>query len=99
MTRAIVASPWLKPITGWAALTALLLGVWAVIDNEFYLRILIIVGIFAIALGILSLVTVNLEKIRRRSQGHRHAWVLLAGLVFMIVAGIATGTGQESLFL
>ena len=60
---------------------------------------LIIVGVFAIVLGILSLVTVNLEKIRRKSPGHRHAWVLLAGLVFMIVAGIVTGTGQDSLFL
>jgi hypothetical protein len=60
---------------------------------------LIIVGVFAVILGILSLVTVNVEKIRRKSQGYRHAWVLLAGLVFMIVAGIATGTGQESLFL
>jgi hypothetical protein len=60
---------------------------------------LIIVGVFAIVLGILSLVTVNLEKIRRKSQGYRHAWVLLAGLVFMIVAGITTGTKQDSLFL
>jgi hypothetical protein len=60
---------------------------------------LIIVGVFAVVLGILSLVTVNLEKIRRRSQGYRHAWVLLAGLVFMIVAGIVTGTKQDSLFL
>jgi hypothetical protein len=60
---------------------------------------LIIVGVFAVVLGILSLVTVNLEKIRRKSQGYRHAWVLLAGLVFMVVAGIMTGTGQESLFL
>jgi hypothetical protein len=60
---------------------------------------LIIVGVFAIVLGILSLVSVNLEKIRRRSQGYRHSWVLLAGLVFMIVAGIVTGTGQDSLFL
>jgi uncharacterized membrane protein YidH (DUF202 family) len=60
---------------------------------------LIIVGVFAIVLGILSLVTVNLEKIRRKSQGYRHAWVLLAGLVFMVVAGIGTGTGQDGLFL
>jgi hypothetical protein len=60
---------------------------------------LIIVGVFAIILGILSLVTVNIEKIRRKSQGYRHSWVLLAGLVFMVVAGIVTGTGQESLFL
>lgn len=60
---------------------------------------LIIVGVFAVVLGILSLVTVNLEKIRRKSQGYRHAWVLLAGLVFMIVAGVVTGTGQDSLFL
>jgi phosphotransferase system glucose/maltose/N-acetylglucosamine-specific IIC component len=60
---------------------------------------LIIVGVFAVVLGILSLVTVNVQKIRRKSQGYRHAWVLLAGLVFMIGAGIATGTGQDGLFL
>jgi hypothetical protein len=60
---------------------------------------LIIVGVFAIALGILSLVTVNLEKIRRRSEGYRHSYVLLAGLVFMILAGIIGGTSQNGLFL
>jgi hypothetical protein len=60
---------------------------------------LIIVGVFAVILGILSLVTVNIEKIRRKSLGYRHSWVLLGGLVFMIVAGIVTGTGQEGLFL
>lgn len=60
---------------------------------------LIIVGIFAIVLGILSLVSVHLEKIRRKGQGYRHSWVLLAGLVSMIGAGIVTGTGQAGLFL
>jgi hypothetical protein len=66
---------------------------------ETSLNWLIVVGIFAILLGILSLVSVHLEKIRRKNKGYGYSWVLLAGLVFMVTAGIVTGTGQRGLFL
>jgi hypothetical protein len=58
----------------------------------------IIIGVFAILLGVLSLIHFHLSKIRRREPGYRYSYVLMAGLLFMIVAAILTGTGQESKF-
>lgn len=48
---------------------------------------LIIVGIFSIILGISSLGHMHLAKIRRKEQGYRYSVILLAGLVYMLVAG------------
>lgn len=58
----------------------------------------IIIGVFAIFLGIASLVHFHLNKIQRKEPGHRYSYVLLAGLLFMITVAIATGTGQDSKF-
>ncbi len=59
---------------------------------------LIIVGIFAIIMGIASLVHVHLMKIRRRERGHRYSWVLVAGLAYMIITGLFRGTEEGGLF-
>jgi hypothetical protein len=60
---------------------------------------LIIVGIFSIILGISSLGNLHWNKIQRRERGFKYSIVLLSGLVFMIIAGLTTGTGEKSLFL
>jgi hypothetical protein len=60
---------------------------------------LIIIGIFSIILGILSLVNLHLTKIRRKEFAHRYSYVLLAGLAYMLIAGATTGTGEESWFM
>jgi hypothetical protein len=59
----------------------------------------IIVGIFAIILGIARLVNMHVEKVRSGAKERKYSLVLLAGLVFMIVAGITTGTGEKSWFI
>lgn len=58
----------------------------------------IIIGVFAIFLGIVSLVHFHLSKIQRKEPGHGYSYVLIAGLLFMIIAGAVTGTAQESKF-
>ncbi len=58
-----------------------------------------IIGIFAIFLGIVSLVQFHMLKIQRKEQGFRYSYVLIAGLAFMILTGAITGTGQDSLFI
>ncbi|MDM7914504.1 MAG: hypothetical protein QUU85_04450 [Candidatus Eisenbacteria bacterium] len=60
---------------------------------------LIIIGIFSIILGIASLSKQHLSKIQRKEGGSFNSSVLLAGLVFMILAGFLGGTGEGSLFL
>jgi len=62
---------------------------------EFVMEWSIIIGIFALALGIWSLVRVSVNKIRRRSENWPYAIVLLAGLVAMIVFAFVWG-GLES---
>ncbi len=58
---------------------------------------LIIIGIFSIILGILSLVNLHLSKIRRKESRHRYSYVLLAGLAFMLIAGAAARSGRAEL--
>jgi len=60
---------------------------------------LIIIGIFSIILGILSLVNMHTTKIRRKENGFRYSYVLLIGLAYMLIAGATTGTGDESWFM
>lgn len=71
-------------------------------SEQFYetsLDWMIIVGIFAIILGIASLVSLHFTKIRRRDRGHRYSFVLIFGLAYMIGSAILTGTGPESYFI
>jgi hypothetical protein len=62
---------------------------------EFVMEWAIIIGIFALALGIWSLVRVSAVKIRRQAENWQYAVVLLAGLMAMIVFGLLMG-GVES---
>jgi len=51
----------------------------------------IIIGIFALALGIWSLVRVTYDKIRRKEPGRFYNWVILVGLVAMLFFGFWPG--------
>jgi hypothetical protein len=59
--------------------------------NEFLLKWIIIIGIFAMALGIWSLIRVSYEKIRRRVPGWQYPIATLLGLAAMIVFGFDYG--------
>jgi hypothetical protein len=59
----------------------------------------IIIGIFAIILGIASLVHFHLNKIRRKDEAYQYSYVLLAGLAFMILAGAFGGAERNGIFL
>ena len=54
---------------------------------EFLLDWIYIIGIFALALGIWSLIRVSWEKIRYRKENWQYAVVTLLGLFFMIFFG------------
>jgi hypothetical protein len=60
---------------------------------------LIILGIFFIVLGIVSLVNMHLSRAIRRERDARYSIVLLVGLFYMIIFGLAGGTSTGSWFL
>lgn len=62
---------------------------------EFLLDWTIIIGIFALALGIWSLVRVSLHKIRNRQDGWQFSAVTIAGLFGMILFGTPWFGGHE----
>lgn len=67
-------------------------------DNtyEYLLDWTVIIGIFALALGIWSLIRVSIEKVRRKSPGYGYTYVSLLGLVVMVVIGLNPwGKGLE----
>ena len=55
--------------------------------KEFLLDWIIIIGIFALALGIWSLIHVSVDKINKRKPNWEYAFVTLVGLVAMIFFG------------
>jgi len=59
---------------------------------------MIIIGIFAIVLGISSLIKLQVSKIKRREKGYPYSIVLILGFLFMVFSGIFTGTETESLY-
>jgi hypothetical protein len=59
---------------------------------------LIIVGIFAIAMGIVSLVHLHVGKIQHSEKGKKYSWVLLAGLAYMTITGLFFGSGEGGAF-
>jgi hypothetical protein len=63
---------------------------------EFVMDWTIIIGIFALALGIWSLIRVSVTKIRRRSENWPYAIVLLGGLAAMVTFGMGFMGGVES---
>jgi hypothetical protein len=59
---------------------------------------LIIVGIFAIIMGIVSLVHLHVTKIQRAESGKKYSWILLAGLAFMSITGLFFGSEEGGAF-
>lgn len=60
---------------------------------EYALDWTIIIGIFALILGLWSLLRVNVDKIKRKSENWQYAIVTLAGLFFMMIVGFFPGGG------
>lgn len=63
---------------------------------EFLIEWTIIIGIFALALGIWSFVKVATDKIKRRSENWQYSIVALAGLASMIIFALPWWGGLES---
>ena len=59
----------------------------------------IVIGIFATALGLWSLVKVTTSKIKRRQRGWGYSIVTLVGLVVMLVTGPIWGIEDGTLFM
>lgn len=56
----------------------------------------IIIGIFALALGIWSLTKVSFDKIKRRHEYWQYSFITLGGLFAMIIFGFGVWGGQQS---
>ena len=61
---------------------------------EFFLAWIIIIGIFALALGIWSLFKVSVDKIKMHRPGWGYSYVTLAGLFVMIAFGFTKRNGD-----
>ena len=55
-----------------------------------------IIGVFALSLGIISLIRVSVKRVQRRTPDWGYAIVTLAGLTSMLIAGLPWFGGQES---
>ena len=62
---------------------------------EYLLDWIIIIGIFALAIGIWSLIRVHVDKIKNKRIGWQYSYVTLAGLVGFIVFGFTARNGNE----
>ncbi len=61
---------------------------------EFLLDWIIVIGIFALALGIWSLFKVSVEKIKLGKEGAQYSYVTLVGLFLMMAFGFTQKTGE-----
>lgn len=55
-----------------------------------------IIGVFAMLLGIISLVRVSISKIRKKSPNYQYAFATLAGLASMMFFGLVPGFGGQA---
>ncbi|MDH4158122.1 MAG: hypothetical protein OEW00_12690 [candidate division Zixibacteria bacterium] len=62
---------------------------------EFLLDWILVIGIFALALGIWSLYLVSADKIRFRKPNWGYSYVTLAGLFVMIIFGFTAPVGES----
>ena len=62
---------------------------------EFLLDWIIIIGVFALAVGIWSLFNVHVEKIKTRKFGWKYSYVTLAAFASMVLFGLTAQNGQE----
>lgn len=56
----------------------------------------IIIGVFALALGIWSFIRVSYDKVQRRAENWQYSVVALTGLFLMIFSGLGFMKGMES---
>jgi hypothetical protein len=61
---------------------------------EFLLDWILVIGIFALALGIWSLFQVSVDKIRTREENWMYKYVTLMGLFVMVIFGFTSKTGD-----
>ncbi len=57
---------------------------------------MIIIASFALLLGIVSMVQVNLHKVRRRAQGWTFSIIILASFALMTAFGLFGGQGEQA---
>lgn len=62
---------------------------------EFLLDWIIIIGVFALAVGIWSIFNVHVEKIKTKKFGWKYSYVTLTGFVVMVLFGLTAQNGQE----
>ena len=62
---------------------------------EFLLDWILVIGIFALALGIWSLFRVSVDKISTRKPNWAYSYVTLGGLFLMIIFGFTARTGES----
>ncbi len=85
-------------VTGWLVLALYFIpneGAQAL--NNYLLDGTTIIGIFALALGIWSLITVHVDRIRYKKRDWQYSFITLFGLFGMIVFGLKFG-GESSVF-
>jgi hypothetical protein len=68
---------------------------WSEWVYEYLLDWIIIIGVFALAVGIWSLFNVHVEKIRTHKFGWKYSYFTLVGFVAMVLFGITAQNGQE----
>jgi hypothetical protein len=66
---------------------------------EYSLDWVIVIGIFATALGIWSLVKVTTTKVKRRQEGWGYNVITLVGLAVMLIAGPIWGIEEGTIFM
>ncbi len=62
---------------------------------EFLLDWILVIGIFALALGIWSLYRVSVDKIAARKESWGYSYITLAGLFVMVIFGFTAKTGDS----
>lgn len=62
---------------------------------EFLLDWIIIIGVFALALGVWSMFIVSVEKVKKRQANWGYSYVTLAGLFSMILFGFTSRNGES----
>ncbi|OGC93618.1 MAG: hypothetical protein A2142_08235 [candidate division Zixibacteria bacterium RBG_16_48_11] len=66
---------------------------------EYALDWVIIIGVFAMALGLWSLFLVHFAKIQKKSAGWGYSTIAILGLVYMLIAGALWGIEEGSPFM
>lgn len=64
-----------------------------------FLDWIIVVSVFALVIGLQTLIYIHVNKIKRKTQGFPYSIVTLVALAFMATVGLAGGIRQGSLFM